>query len=605
MFKGQLSGIPFFYLEGSEPAKVSIQFRVGMCDEPAALRGVTHIAEHLALNPIGNSNIRFNAVVGISVVNFYARGSDEELEKFITTVTDGLTDPPIDRLEQERSVLLTEAEGDEPGLVQYLMSLRYGYRTFGAWALPEFGLHTVDAEQLRQWNAKVFTRENCAIAFHGPAQPTWDLNLGNGEFLPLPDPSRIDGLALPAFDAARGGMVAIGMEMPTNWSTVLGLEIACNRLSETLRLRDGVSYSVWSDYERVSVDRAHVTIAADCLDENAESVAKVMCETVEQLASAGPSESELEEAKLNSIRSLDEDDEDEQARLALHRAMANHFFQDDRTDLDDRAEIRDVSSSAVRACFEIGNEESIIIVPHHLGAPSERFVEWEPPSKSVTGERFGTKGLLDRNFAEIGPAGVALEHEGENFSIAADDILVIERDGKHDLTVVASNLSYLSLRKTNFKDPDGVERALSDLAPGGIVTKQKDPLIALQDLVEQTFKRTMLISDEIDALPAVLQPGETVECLASASRGMKAGLLALTTKRLLFIYVGVSKDDFVDIALTDVVGPKLSGMSKTTLRLTAKGESYKFVDLKPKASREKILAQLEHKSSRPRRGITV
>lgn len=46
-------------------------------------------------------------------------------------------------------------------------------------------------------------------------------------------------------------------------------------------------------------------------------------------------------------------------------------------------------------------------------------------------------------------------------------------------------------------------------------------------------------------------------------------------------------------------------MSKTTLRLTAKGESYKFVDLKPKASREKILAQLEHKSSRPRRGITV
>ena len=68
---------------------------------------------------------------------------------------------------------------------------------------------------------------------------------------------------------------------------------------------------------------------------------------------------------------------------------------------------------------------------------------------------------------------------------------------------------------------------------------------AVTQLVSETFKRTWLISDELAVLPLLLEDGESLLALATASRGWKMGLIALTDRRLHFLYGDGTKHSFV------------------------------------------------------------
>ena len=134
---------------------------------------------------------------------------------------------------------------------------------------------------------------------------------------------------------------------------------------------------------------------------------------------------------------------------------------------------------------------------------------------------------------------------------------------------------------------DEIDRAIA----GELVVPDWPPpdarATALHELALSTFKRTWLVSEELQLLPTLLEEGEVPLVLAKASRGWKLGLLALTDRRLHFVYGDGSKHSFA--VSRETVGATAKG---ATLRLDLGEESVKLTDVDPKEQAAEIVRLL-------------
>ena len=154
--------------------------------------------------------------------------------------------------------------------------------------MDEFALNHVDADAVRAWSKRHFVSENAVLIPSGaPADDLW-LELGHGQSLALPEPTRIAGLDLPTCIAAGYGAVAAGFLVERGPATGVALAALAERLTVRLRHELGLSYGVWTDYEPFGERHAHLTIAADCTDDGVEQVIDAMLHTLDQLADHGP-----------------------------------------------------------------------------------------------------------------------------------------------------------------------------------------------------------------------------------------------------------------------------------------------------------------------------
>ena len=78
------------------------------------------------------------------------------------------------------------------------------------------------------------------------------------------------------------------MEVERSPGTGLALALLASAATNRLRHELGVTYHVGTDYQLAGPDQAHLTIAADCLDTNAERVASTLLEVVDNIASEVP-----------------------------------------------------------------------------------------------------------------------------------------------------------------------------------------------------------------------------------------------------------------------------------------------------------------------------
>ena len=135
---------------------------------------------------------------------------------------------------------------------------------------------------------------------------------------------------------------------------------------------------------------------------------------------------------------------------------------------------------------------------------------------------------------------------------------------------------------------DEVDRAIAD----DLVVPDWPPpdarATALHELARSTFERTWLVSEELQLLPTLLEEGEVPLVVAKASRGWKLGLLALTDRRLHFVYGDGSKHSFA--VSRETVGATAKG---ATLRLDLGEESVKLTDVDPKEQAAEIVRSLD------------
>jgi zinc protease len=126
----RIDGIPVFWADSPLGFAAGLVFRVGRVDEQLANSGVTHLVEHLAL-PSHATETPFNGTVGAAATSFWAEGERAEVLELLAGVARCLSEPPLDRLEHERRILLTEAASSGGGVVRHVASLRLGPVGFG------------------------------------------------------------------------------------------------------------------------------------------------------------------------------------------------------------------------------------------------------------------------------------------------------------------------------------------------------------------------------------------------------------------------------------------------------------------------------------------
>ena len=145
----EVDGVPTLIAPTTGPTHAGLVFRVGQADETLARRGITHLLEHLVLHPVGLADYHYNGMTGAVVTHFHLQGSVGDISAFLTGVCRSLARLDMDRLDTERSIVLTEQSSRVTGATSAMPMWRYGARDHGLVSFPEWGVHGVTADDLR------------------------------------------------------------------------------------------------------------------------------------------------------------------------------------------------------------------------------------------------------------------------------------------------------------------------------------------------------------------------------------------------------------------------------------------------------------------------
>ena len=291
----ELHGVPVFHADGAQSLSGGIVFRVGQADETLVGRGLTHLVEHLVLEPLVREHRTANGCVGMTTTSFQAAGEPDEVRDFLNAAVRSLASLPFDRLDTEIRVLRTESQrrGGSPGLAAH--GMRFGPVAYGVVDAPELGLRTVTPERVDAWRRRWFTRDNAALWLSGPPPHGIDLSpLPRGERIPPPAaepcPYRWP-VWYPGFDA----YIAVSLLAPHSMALWAAHAILHERLYDRLRTREGRSYEVTVDYDRLSADTATILVLTDALPEETENVRDAVSVELHRLAASGAADEELDE----------------------------------------------------------------------------------------------------------------------------------------------------------------------------------------------------------------------------------------------------------------------------------------------------------------------
>ncbi|MEU4480650.1 insulinase family protein [Micromonospora sp. NPDC023966] len=264
-----VDGVPTLLAPAPGPVRAGLVFRVGVADETLARRGVTHLLEHLALAPLGPLDHDANGMTDALFTSFVIRGGPAEVTTFLATVCRHLHQPPPGALAIEREILRVEQRGrghDE------LPLWRHGARDHGLVSYPEYGVPGLTEDDLREWAARWFTRQNAALFVTGDDLPAGlRLDLPDGARQPLPAPSS----ALPetpAYFAAGAGLVALDAVVRRRAAGAVYAGVLERELFRSLRQEDGLSYLVTAGYQPRYDGTATVRAMADALPDKQDAV---------------------------------------------------------------------------------------------------------------------------------------------------------------------------------------------------------------------------------------------------------------------------------------------------------------------------------------------
>ena len=262
----EIDGVPVLFTE-SGPVAAGITFRVGYADETLARHGITHLIEHLALYRLGVTDYHYNGTTAPDVTTFFSQGSPETVTRYLTRVCEALADLPMERLELEKDVLRTEADGRGRSVADRLWLWRYGSRGPGLAALPEWGLAGLTPNDLRAGVARFFTRGNAAVWISGmPAPADLRLPLAAGPRQPVPSVPEV----LPELPACFPDLVqknGYQVRLPRSATARIYTSLLQRELFRRLRQEGGYSYAVATEYLPFGADQVDIFASADVADE--------------------------------------------------------------------------------------------------------------------------------------------------------------------------------------------------------------------------------------------------------------------------------------------------------------------------------------------------
>jgi zinc protease len=593
-------GIPLLWADAPAPCVGALLVRSGKADETLPISGINHLVEHLALFPIGRPAYGYNGRVEDAITVFYAEGSPAEVAGFLSTVAATLADLPVDRLPVERRILLTEADGRDLGLDARLLALRFGPVGYGLANHEELGLGWLGGDDVRRWAAERFTAGN-AVAWM-TAEPPDDLELAlpPGVGRPPPAPQPIPSLALPSELRQGTGGVALSMVAPRSTALHAGFAIAAERGHDRLRREAGLSYSVNVGYELLDDRLAHVVLQADCRDVDAVGVRDGLLSVVDDLAEQGPAEAELEGDREQFARAR----RDPGAVAAMLDARARDLLlgapETSHAELErERAELR---PDGVAAAFREALASLLLLVPDGTTPLADgRCTTYDPATKEALEGTTYLPTTLWREWQHdvrvvVGGEGVTLtELAGkEPLTVRFADCVAAVPSLSGKLTLIDRTGAWVEVPPLIYERGDeAVERIRAALAPGALVPLTERERALAPAVAEQLPPDALMrVPREADALLGLLGDDEDPLVLAAAERGPMAGLLVVTARRLLFVFVG-QQSDLLELQRSDLRGARAKGMLRKRLVVEAGDDTHEFTALRPDGSLERLVAELQ------------
>lgn len=369
----EVDGVPVFWTEGKpgDEHRAALVFRVGRADESLARGGLSHLVEHLALHAIGEADSHFNGAVDATTTMFVTHGKPDDVAKFLTSVCDSLRALPMERLEDEKKILETEAQQRDAGLAGQLLLWRYGAASYGLQAYDEHGLATYTADDVQEWVARWFTRQNAAVALvGGPPPEGLRLVLPEGERRPVPEATS----ALPQlpayFQTSIKGVALSGIVERSTAATVY-VEALGRRLHRVLRRDGALSYTTNVDYSPRTGDTAQIVAYADGLAEARPELAERFLAELDRIADE-PMDAEEFAEMVAAVRKPLTSDEYKASRSITH-CMAELLGRPHRTTDDLLAELDALKPQDVQDVGRAVLDTALLMLPHGQEPQGARF----------------------------------------------------------------------------------------------------------------------------------------------------------------------------------------------------------------------------------------
>jgi tetratricopeptide (TPR) repeat protein len=457
---------------------VGLLSRVGAADETLVRAGLTHLVEHLALPPAASIEaIDFNGSVDATTTSFWASGDRDAALRLIVETAARLSDPPVERISRERSIVRAEAATRSLDSWRLAMSLRFGPRRHGLVGYDELALHAAADHEVVDWARTRFTKQASALCMNGKPPDGLEIALLEGAAHPPPEPLPIEYVTYPAvFPYAHDGTVALSLLVDRTYATMAVLRIGVARLRQQLRYQLGTSYGVDFRYEPLDCERAHVLVWADALAEGTKTTRDQMIGALEELAYLGPTPAELERDYAETRRDIISGSGPftqlwAEARAGVYGMPAGSFEEDMR-------ELREVEPQDAADALAAGLESTLLLLPTGTAAPGGRFSEYPLRSpRTFDGRRLKpvkNSGIDPGDRLLVGDDGVALEGEGWSRVVPFDSCLALQRWDDGSRGVWSDDGFFVLVEPWRWQKGDSVSAAIDAAVPPALWVEMSD-----------------------------------------------------------------------------------------------------------------------------------
>jgi hypothetical protein len=402
----EVDGVPALLAPTSGPAHAGLMFRVGQADETLARRGITHLLEHLVLHPLGTADYHYNGSTGNVITHFHLQGSVDDIVTFLTGVCRTLREPPLSRLTTEKNILRTEWSNRGNSVTDPIPLWRHGARDYGLVSFPEWGLSAITADDVQEWAAHYFTRENAVLWLAGDDLPAGlRLDLPSGSRLAAP----VASSALPTTPAYFPGdsrATVLDAVVPRDAAASVFSGVLEREMFRSLRQRDGLSYTAATHYEPRGDGCAVITALADALPEKQDAVLGGVVDVLAKIRIGRIEEADVAAVIGKAVDALSTADAD-RARLpsAAFNLLTGHPVESGDELL---RQIKSVTPEAVHQVATAAMASSLLMTPYRRSADWAGFVAAPSGSdEAVTGTVHPGLGGLPQRLV-VGTDGVSL-----------------------------------------------------------------------------------------------------------------------------------------------------------------------------------------------------
>jgi zinc protease len=406
----EVDGVTTVVAPTTGPMRAGLVFRVGRADETLPIAGVTHLVEHLALHRHGLTDYHYNGTTRSVFTHFHIQGSAEDVVSFLSGVCAGLTDVPVDRLETEKQILRTEEAGRTRAVNESVPMWRHGARDYGLVSYPEWGLSRLTEDDVWQWIATWFTRDNAVLWVAGELPGGLRLPLPPGARRTVPAPSSALPVT-PAYFTGNRDAVVLDALVDRGAAGSVYAGVLERELYRALRLDWGFSYTTGASYDVVGDQVAAITALADALPDKSGAALGGFIDVLMKLKVGRIDPGDIEAVRAKAAEALRHPDI---AAARLPTLAVNLLTGLANLTVDElRAELNAVTVADVQRAAQQATTTALLMVPRGHTADWAGFAAAPMYSDAaVAGTRYRS-----------------LEHDDVSLVVGADGVSIVTTGG--------------------------------------------------------------------------------------------------------------------------------------------------------------------------------